>query len=195
MLDSKTSFYAITGNVCTHCIVYWKYNTQSRFNACRQVCVSAMEMRQWRPSGRALMILVVNTGVSGRWLSYGCRKLPIDQHANCCTIVRRVCNFTNHESQGRSVLQYNAKQDLILISKKKFWYACNLCVFCDKGMAIPHIKFGFFLAFKQLVWPFSGLFLALFGFLLKFSSGNPACRQCRFQSLKSWVRLFLPFIF
>jgi len=46
---------------------------------------------------------------------------------------------------------------------------------CDNGMAIPQIKFGFFLAFKQSVWPFSGLFLALFGFLLKFSSGNPDC--------------------
>jgi len=40
-------------------------------------------------------------------------------------------------------------------------------------MAIPQIKFGFFLAFKQAVYPFSGLFLAFFGFLLKFSSGNP----------------------
>jgi len=46
---------------------------------------------------------------------------------------------------------------------------------CDNGMAIPQIKFGFFLAFKQSVWPFSGLFLALFGFLLKFSSGNLDC--------------------
>jgi len=35
----------------------------------------------------------------------------------------------------------------------------------------------FFLAFKQSVWPFYGLFLALFGFLLKFSSGNPASRR------------------
>jgi len=33
--------------------------------------------------------------------------------------------------------------------------------------------FGFFLAFKQSVWPFSGLFSALYGFLLKLSSGNP----------------------
>jgi len=44
---------------------------------------------------------------------------------------------------------------------------------CDKGMAIPQIKFGFFLTFKQSVWPFSGLLLALFGFLLNFSSGIP----------------------
>jgi len=40
-------------------------------------------------------------------------------------------------------------------------------------MAIPQIKFGFFLVFKQALWPFSGLFLAFFGFLLKFLSGNP----------------------
>jgi len=41
---------------------------------------------------------------------------------------------------------------------------------CDKGMALPQIKFVFFLAFRQSVWPF----LALFGFLLKVSSSNPA---------------------
>jgi len=46
--------------------------------------------------------------------------------------------------------------------------------FCDKGIAIPQKRFGFFLAFEQCVWPFFDLFLALFGFLLKFSSGNPA---------------------
>jgi len=33
------------------------------------------------------MILVVSTGVNGRWFSYGCRKLPMDQYANCGTIV------------------------------------------------------------------------------------------------------------
>jgi len=79
------------------------------------------------------------------------------------------------KSEGRSVLQYNAKQDLILISKNFFSYSCNLDAFCGKGKAIPQIKFGFFLAFKQSVWPFSGLFLALFGFLLKFSTGDPVC--------------------
>ena len=36
-------------------------------------------------------------------------------------------------------------------------------------MAIPQIKFGFFLAFKQSFWPFSGIFLSLFNFLLKFA--------------------------
>ena len=56
--------------------------------------------------------------------------------------------------------------------EEKIGYACNLCALCDKGMAILHIKCGFFLAFKQVVWPFSGVFLALFGFLLKFSSSD-----------------------
>jgi len=42
-------------------------------------------------------------------------------------------------------------------------------------MARLQIKFGFFLAFKQSVWP---LCFALFGFLLKFSSGNPGCAEC-----------------
>jgi len=42
------------------------------------------------------MILVVNTGVNKRWLSYGCRQLPMD-YANYGTIVSKVCNLTNHE--------------------------------------------------------------------------------------------------
>jgi len=40
-------------------------------------------------------------------------------------------------------------------------------------MPIPQIKFDFFLAFKQSVWCYSGLFLALLGIFLKFLSGNP----------------------
>ena len=42
---------------------------------------------------------------------------------------------------------------------------------------ISQTKFGLFLAFNHLVWLFSGLFLALFGFLLKFSTGNPGQGQ------------------
>jgi len=69
----------------------------SRLNACRQICIFMIEMWQWhRGSGRALMILVVSTGVNGRWLSYGCRKLPMDQYANCGTVVPKVCNLTKH---------------------------------------------------------------------------------------------------
>jgi len=130
-------------------------------------------MRQWRRTGRALMILVVNTGVSGRWLSYGCRKLPTDQYANCCTIVRRVCNFTNHEKSRKISASVQCQARFNLNFEEKNFDMLVICVFCDKGMAIPHIKLGVFLAFKQSVWPFSGLFLALFGFLLKFSSRNP----------------------
>ena len=44
---------------------------------------------------------------------------------------------------------------------------------CDKGITMPQTKFGLFLVLKYSVWPFSGLWSALFGFLLKFSSGNP----------------------
>jgi len=40
-------------------------------------------------------------------------------------------------------------------------------------MATPQLKFGFFLAFKQSVWPFSGLFLALCGFSLKIHLATP----------------------
>jgi len=52
--------------------------------------------------------------------------------------------------------------------------------FCDKGIAILRTKFGSFLALKQSVWHFFGLFSALFGFLLKFSSGNPGCDEVCF---------------
>jgi len=45
--------------------------------------------------------------------------------------------------------------------------------FCDKGIAIPQVKFGFFSGLQMVGLAFSGLFLALFCFLLKFSSGNP----------------------
>jgi len=62
------------------------------------------------------------------------------------------------KSQGRSVLQYNAKQDLIFIWKKKLSCSCNLDVFCDKRMAIPQIKFDFFLAINSRF----GLFLSCF---------------------------------
>ena len=54
------------------------------------------------------------------------------------------------KSQGRSALQYNAKQDLILISKRNFSCSCNLDGFCERGMAILQTKFGFFLAFNPL---------------------------------------------
>ena len=59
--------------------------------------------------------------------------------------------------------------------EEKNWFSCNFDVFCDKGMTITQIKFGFY-------WPLNsrfGLFLAYFlhclAFLLKFLSGNPAC--------------------
>ena len=64
---------------------------------------------------------------------------------NCRTIVRKKCHVTKHEKLRKSVLQYNDKQDLILISKKIFFlYACNLDVFRDKGMVISQIKLVFF---------------------------------------------------
>jgi len=30
-----------------------------------------------------------------------CGELPMDQHANCGTILSKVCNFTNHEKSGK----------------------------------------------------------------------------------------------
>ena len=113
------------------------------------------------------MILIVSTGVNRRdYRTESCRWISAQTVAPFypkCAISQTM------KSQGRPVLPHNAKQDLILISKKQFWYSCILDVFYDKGMEIPQIKFGFFLAFKQSVWPF----FALFGFLLIFSCGNP----------------------
>jgi len=47
------------------------------------------------------MILVLSTVAIGRWLSYGCRKLPMDQYSNCRTIVPDVYNLTNHEKSEK----------------------------------------------------------------------------------------------
>jgi len=172
MLDSKISFYVITGNVCTHCSLYCVSTKQAQRlqTGLRLRDRNATMTSKWKgsyDSGRKYRSEWKMTFV---WV----QKVPIDLYANCLHYLRRVCNFTNHEKSRKisAPVQCQARFNLNF-EEKNFWYACNLRVFCDKGMAIPHIKFGFFLAFKQLVWPFSGLFLALFGFLLKFPSGNP----------------------
>ena len=36
------------------------------------------------------------------WERLSCRKLPMDQHVNCSSILPKVSNFINHENQGRS---------------------------------------------------------------------------------------------
>jgi len=129
------------------------------------------------------MTLIVSTAVNGqefraescRWISM----VTVAPFYPKCAISQTM------KRQRKSVLQYNVKQDFILISKKMFFDILNLDVFCDIGMAIPQIKFVFFLAFKQSVWSVSGLFLAFFGFLLNFSSGNPEscrgkpCKECK----------------
>jgi len=78
------------------------------------------------------------------------------QCANCDTFLLKVCNFTNHEkSTVRSIsikFQYQAKQDLISISKK-----ISDDIPCDRGIAIPQ-SLAFF-------WPFNnrlGFFLYSF---------------------------------
>jgi len=120
------------------------------------------------------------------------RRLPKDQYANCGTTVPKVCNFTNHEKSGKISVPAQCHERFNLNFKENFFDILNLDVFCDKGMAIPQIRFGFFLAFEQYVWPFSDLFLALFGYLLKFSSGNPA-RGRQQQLISLQVRLSASF--
>ena len=38
---------------------------------------------------------------SSEWERFSCRKLPMDQYANCGTNLPKVCNFTNHEMSGK----------------------------------------------------------------------------------------------
>jgi len=63
------------------------------------------------------MILIVSIGVNRRdFRTESCRWIRVQTVAPFypkCAISRTI------KIQGRSVLQYNAKQDLILISKKK----------------------------------------------------------------------------
>jgi len=123
-------------------------------------------MRWSRRSGSAFMILIVSTRVNRRdFRTESCRWTSMQTVAPFypkCAISRSM------KSQGRSVLQYNAKQDLILISKKQNWYSCNLDVFCDKGIAILqslpffwplNSQFGLFWPLFCIVWLFIEIFI------------------------------------
>jgi len=80
--DSKWTFCVITGNACA------VLNLVSAMQGSRLEDKFASEMRRRRRgSWKALIFLVVSAGVNGRRLTYGCRKLPMDQLANCGTIV------------------------------------------------------------------------------------------------------------
>jgi len=46
------------------------------------------------------MVSIVSTGRS-EWERLLCRKLPIDQYANCGPTVPKVCNCTNHEKSWK----------------------------------------------------------------------------------------------
>ena len=91
----------------------------------------------------------------------------MDQYANCGTILPKVCNFTNHEMSGKITAPVQCQARFNFNIEYIFLISCNLCFLWHRnGNAAT--KFGFFQAFQQLVWPFSGLFLALF--LLKKST-------------------------
>jgi len=94
----------------------------------------------------------------------------MDQHANCGTILSKMCNFTNHEKSGKISAPVKCQARFNLNLKKIFLYSCNLDVFCDKGMTMPQIKFGcflwtlnsrfgLFLAFFSIVWIFIEIFI------------------------------------
>ena len=77
------------------------------------------------------MIVFVRIEVQGRWLSYGCRKPPMDQYANYGTIVPKVCNLTNHANSEKhqhwAPVQCQARLN-INFEKNFLWYSCNLDV-------------------------------------------------------------------
>ena len=56
-----------------------------------------------------------------------CRKLPKNQHANCGTILPKVCNFINHEKSGkiRSSVQCQERFNL-KFKEKNCWFRCFL---------------------------------------------------------------------
>jgi len=62
------------------------------------------------------------------WERLSCRKLPMNQYANCGTNVPKVCNLANHAKADKQ--KYKATQDLIQISEKIFKFIiCNSDVF------------------------------------------------------------------
>ena len=90
----------------------------------------------------------------------------------------------------RNELQRKVKEGVISISKKtSVIFLYFRCVFRDKGIAISQTKFRFFLACKQKRF---GLFLAVFGFLLKFLSGNLEC-CCSWRAVSVFgISLYCP---
>ena len=80
---------------------------------------------------------------------------------------------TMKSQRSINLLKCKTRQDLILISKKFSYDILVIQMFvCDEGIPMPQTKLAFFLSFKPALWPFSGLFAAPFGFLLKLSPGN-----------------------
>jgi len=66
-------FFVITENVCTvKCVVSTKQAERL------QTGLRLRDRNAAMTSKKCLMILVVSTGVNGRWLCYGSRKLPMD---------------------------------------------------------------------------------------------------------------------
>ena len=121
------------------------------------------------------MILIVCTGVNRKdFRTESCRWISMQTVAP----LYQVCDVTNQEKSGTISASVQCQARFSLNFEEKFWYSCNLDVFCDKRMAILQIKFGYFSGLETVGLAFFGLFFALFGFLLEFSSGNPGCAEC-----------------
>jgi len=87
----------LTALCSVYCVVSTK-QTQRLQTGLRLRDRNAILTSKW--SERALTSLIVSTGRSA-WERLSRRKLPMVQYANCGTIVRKVCNFTNHEKSGK----------------------------------------------------------------------------------------------
>jgi len=95
----------------------------------------------------------LSTGVNGRWLSHGCRKLPMDQYANCGTIApsvqphkpwNPVCNLTNQVCVA-SVTSSSARPSRTLSQFRRKFLVIFLelrCFLCQGNSNT--VKFGFF---------------------------------------------------
>jgi len=55
------------------------------------------------------------------WLS--CRKLPMDQNANCGTILPKMCHFTKHEKSGKISAPVQCQGRFHLNFEEKNWFS------------------------------------------------------------------------
>ena len=135
-----------------YCVVCIGLKALSRLSARRLVCLldinATMMSKKWKGSYDS----VPKYSGDWKWLSHGCRKVTMDQYANCSTIASKVCNLTvtNHEKSEKhqSWASIQCQNRLNLNFEKKFLLFLVIRMFlCDEWRAISQIKFGCFSGF------------------------------------------------